>query len=267
MVKIKLLVSTFFTFFILISFVYETYANDFTSPNLRIIVDNKLLQNHGAILQDGIKIPARSFTTMFGANINFIKEIESIAITHNNKVFMPSSTIIGTTSYINPKYIGMIFGYNVQFFKDINILSINTNGENFNVNNTHNIIPTFNGYTEDDLDWLSRIIYAEARGELFEGMLAVGSVVMNRTDHPSYPNTIKEVILDRRNGIQFSPAANGTINNEPSLISFIAAVEVLEGKRNASDALFFMNPTIAATSWISTNRDYAFTLQNHSFFY
>lgn len=267
MIRIKLITINFFIFtFIFYSF--NVYANDFTKPNFRVIVDNVSIDSREAILVNNIvHVPVRPIAEMFGASVDFRDDISGVLIKHNERVFMPTSRIVNARSYIDLKYIEMIFGYTIEFFSDKNLLHISTNGQRFNLDNIFEIIPSFNGYSKQDLYWLSRLIYAEARGESFEGMLAVGSVVINRMYHYSYPDTVHEVIFDRRNGVQFSPTANGTINNSPSLKSFIAAVEVLEGKRNAGDALFFMNPRIASTNWISNNRSYAFTLQNHSFFY
>ena len=45
-----------------------------------------------------------------------------------------------------------------------------------------------------DLDLLARLISAEARGEPYEGQVAVGAVVLNRVEHPSFPNSIAGVI-------------------------------------------------------------------------
>ena len=44
------------------------------------------------------------------------------------------------------------------------------------------------------LDLLARLISAEARGEPYEGQVAVGAVVLNRVEHPSFPNSVAEVI-------------------------------------------------------------------------
>jgi len=60
--------------------------------------------------------------------------------------------------------------------------------------------------SEDDLSKLAAIIYCEARGESYEGMLAVGSVVMNRVNDTRFPNTIEAVIMSPG---QFSPVASG----------------------------------------------------------
>lgn len=121
-------------------------------------------------------------------------------------------------------------------------------------------------YNEDDLYWLARIISAESKGEPLKGQIAVGNVVLNRVRHKSYPNTIYGVIFDRKHGTQFSPVSFGTIYNEPSASSVIAAKICLEGYSISNSALFFMNPRIATTNWISKNRPYAFTIGNHDFY-
>ena len=121
-------------------------------------------------------------------------------------------------------------------------------------------------YNSDDLYWLSRIISAEARGESLEGQIAVGNVVLNRVRSRSYPNTIYGVIFDRKHGTQFSPVSYGTIYNTPAESSVIAAKICLEGYTLSEDILFFMNPRIATSNWISKNRPYAFTIGNHDFY-
>ena len=121
-------------------------------------------------------------------------------------------------------------------------------------------------YNEDDLYWLARIISAESKGEPFKGQIAVGNVVLNRVRHKSYPNTIYGVIFDRKHGTQFSPVSFGTIYNKPSESAIIAAKICLEGYSISNTALFFMNPRIATTNWISKNRPYAFTIGNHDFY-
>ena len=121
-------------------------------------------------------------------------------------------------------------------------------------------------YKEDDLYWLARIISAESKGEPLKGQIAVGNVVLNRVRHASYPSTIYGVIFDRKHGTQFSPVSYGTIYNEPTTSSIIAAKICLEGYSISNTALFFMNPRIATTNWISKNRPYAFTIGNHDFY-
>ena len=121
-------------------------------------------------------------------------------------------------------------------------------------------------YRDDEVFWLARIISAEAQGEPMKGKIAVGNVVLNRVRSSAYPNTIYGVIFDKKYGIQFSPVANGTIYNTPTAESIIAAKICLEGYSLSSDILYFVNPKVAPSSWISKNRPYAFTVGNHVFY-
>lgn len=121
-------------------------------------------------------------------------------------------------------------------------------------------------YDADEVYWLSRIISAEAAGEPMLGKIAVGNVILNRVRSPQYPNTIYGVIFDRRHGTQFSPVSFGTIYRTPTADSIIAAKMCLDGANLSSDILFFMNPRIATSNWISKNRPFAFRIGNHDFY-
>ena len=121
-------------------------------------------------------------------------------------------------------------------------------------------------YAEDAVFWLSRIISAEARGEDLRGKMAVGNVVLNRVRAAQFPNTIYGVIFDKKFGTQFAPTANGTIYNEPTAESIIAAKMCLEGYSITNTALYFFNPRYTSGSWVRENREYAFTLGNHVFY-
>lgn len=121
-------------------------------------------------------------------------------------------------------------------------------------------------YNPDELYWLSRIIEAEAGGEPFDGKLAVGSVILNRKLSDEFPDSIIDVIFDTANGVQFSPVANGTIYNEPSEDSILAAKMTLEGYVVTEDALYFLNQRIAQSFWIVENCTFVMTIGNHDFF-
>ena len=122
------------------------------------------------------------------------------------------------------------------------------------------------GYSEDDLYWLSRIISAEAKGEPMSGKLAVGTVVLNRVKSRDFPNTIYGVIFDRNGGVQFTPVANGEIYKTPTADSIEAARRLLDGERTSSEILFFINANIADSFWITENRKYVMTIGNHDFY-
>jgi spore germination cell wall hydrolase CwlJ-like protein len=52
-----------------------------------------------------------------------------------------------------------------------------------------------------DEEWIALNAYAEARGEGYDGMVAVTNVVINRVNDREFPNTIKDVIVQPK---QFS---------------------------------------------------------------
>ena len=122
------------------------------------------------------------------------------------------------------------------------------------------------GYPEEDLYWLSRIISAESRGESLEGQIAVGNVVLNRVDSRRYPDSIKDVVFDRQYGVQFEPVENGTVYNEPTQTSILAAKMALEGAQIVGESLYFYAPALSAGTWIVRNCTYYTTIGCHRFY-
>ena len=117
----------------------------------------------------------------------------------------------------------------------------------------YGIHPSRGGISREDLMLLARAIFAEARGESFTGQVAVGAVIMNRVNSAFFPDTVREVIMQRnRQTFQFTPVANGTINLEPNQTAIEAAVKALEGHDPTGGALFFYNPAISTDRWITT---------------
>lgn len=105
----------------------------------------------------------------------------------------------------------------------------------------------------EELMLLARLIHAEARGESFEGQVAVGAVIMNRLASPYFPKTIPEVVFQKSYRVyQFSPVGDGSINLEPDEEAFEAAKQALSGKDPTDGALFFYNPDISKDQWIRT---------------
>lgn len=118
-----------------------------------------------------------------------------------------------------------------------------------------------------DIYWLARIIYAEARGESYQGKVAVGNVIMNRVSSSSFPNSVYNVIFEYTGKIpQFSPVADGSIYNEPNSESIRAAEESYYGSKPVGSALYFFNPSKAAGTWIVRSRQYLTTIGNHAFY-
>ncbi|MDD3240991.1 MAG: cell wall hydrolase [Lachnospira sp.] len=94
-------------------------------------------------------------------------------------------------------------------------------------------------HTATDLAMLAAIIECEAGNQPYEGLLAVGSVVVNRVNNPRFDNTISGVIYAP---YQFSPVSSGRFSivlaRGASARCVQAAQEVLDGKININ-ALYF----------------------------
>ncbi|MTI60892.1 MAG: cell wall hydrolase [Firmicutes bacterium] len=104
--------------------------------------------------------------------------------------------------------------------------------------------------SREEIILLARIINGEARGESFRGKVAVGAVIINRVESDSFPNSIREVILQRN---QFSCLLDGQANFYPQKSSIDAARAALLGYDPTYGSLFFYNPKVATNvQWIST---------------
>jgi len=118
-------------------------------------------------------------------------------------------------------------------------------------------------YNSHEIYWLSRIIYAEANGQPFDGMIGVGNVVLNRVASARYPNSVEGVVFDPG---QFTPVDNGSIYNTPSSEAVLAAQMCLEGVNTVGGCMFFLNPSIADASWFNSARTYYTTIGGHAFY-
>lgn len=107
--------------------------------------------------------------------------------------------------------------------------------------------------SREEMMLLARLIHAEARGESFEGQVAVGAVILNRLDSPHFPKTIHDVVFQRNKRVyQFSPVGDGSINLEPNEKAVQAALQAISGIDPSRGALFFYNPDISGDKWIRT---------------
>ena len=115
--------------------------------------------------------------------------------------------------------------------------------------------------SSSDLNLLSRLIYAEARGEPYTGQVAVGAVVLNRVKKSSFPNTISGVIYQSG---AFSVVSDGQINLTPNETAKKAAQDALNGWDPSYGSLYYFNPNTATSSWI-WSRPHTVTIGNHRF--
>ena len=101
--------------------------------------------------------------------------------------------------------------------------------------------------TKDDIYLMSQVVYAESKGEPFDGKIAVASVILNRTTDSQFPDTIHGVITQKN---AFSCVRNGKIDVVPDGDSYNAVLKAIEGYDPTDEALYFYNPKIATCSWM-----------------
>ncbi|OFI05079.1 spore cortex-lytic enzyme precursor [Clostridium acetireducens DSM 10703] len=101
--------------------------------------------------------------------------------------------------------------------------------------------------TNPDVALLARLINGEARGEPYEGQVAVGAVVLNRTRSPQFPSTIAGVIYQPG---AYTAIADGQINAALEQSSVNAARDALNGWDPSEGALYYFNPVTATSKWI-----------------
>ncbi|MBP0990653.1 MAG: spore cortex-lytic enzyme [Oscillospiraceae bacterium] len=115
--------------------------------------------------------------------------------------------------------------------------------------------------SSSDYYLLAKIISAEARGESFEGQVAVGAVVLNRVKHPSFPNTVAGVIYQPG---AFSAVNDGQINQPIADSAYKAATAALNGWDPSGGAIYYYNPAKTSNKWIRS-REVITVIGNHVF--
>lgn len=117
------------------------------------------------------------------------------------------------------------------------------------------------GSSGGDVDLLARLISAEARGEPYEGQVAVGAVVLNRVKHPSFPNSISGVIYQHE---AFTCVYDGQFEQPVAESAYRAARDALNGWDPSYGAIYYFNPSTATSAWI-WSRPEIVTIGRHKF--
>lgn len=120
-----------------------------------------------------------------------------------------------------------------------------------------------NSNSTSDVQLLARAINGEARGEPYEGQVAVGAVILNRVKASNFPNTISGVIYQPG---AFTAVSDGQINValEDSATVVKAARDALNGWDPSGGAIYYFNPNTATNSWI-WSRPLIKTIGKHRF--
>jgi N-acetylmuramoyl-L-alanine amidase len=117
--------------------------------------------------------------------------------------------------------------------------------------------------SSSDIQLLARAINGEARGEPYEGQVAIGAVILNRVKDSRFPNTIAGVIYQSG---AFTAVSDGQINQamEDEATVMKAARDAMNGWDPTNGAVYYFNPATATNKWI-WSRPLIKTIGKHRF--
>ncbi len=117
------------------------------------------------------------------------------------------------------------------------------------------------GSNNSNVDLLARVVNGEARGESYEGQVAVAAVILNRVRHSSFPNSISGVVYQPG---AFDAVADGQINQPVEASCIRAAQDAMNGWDPTGGAIYYYNPVTATNKWIRGRKIVA-TIGKHVF--
>ncbi len=115
--------------------------------------------------------------------------------------------------------------------------------------------------TQANISLLARIISAEARGEPYTGQVAVGAVILNRIEHPSFPDTLSGVIFQKG---AFTAVTDGQFDQPVSDTAYSAARDALNGWDPTGGCIYYYNPKKTSNKFIYS-RPIVTVIGNHRF--
>ncbi|WP_332697741.1 cell wall hydrolase [Halalkalibacter lacteus] len=112
-----------------------------------------------------------------------------------------------------------------------------------------------------EIEKIAKIVHGEARGEPYEGQVAVAAVIKNRLHSSEFPSSVEGVIYQRN---AFTAVHDGQYDLTPTRASYKAVRDAWSGWDPSQGATYYYNPTIATSEWIFT-RTPKFTIGRHLF--
>lgn len=103
------------------------------------------------------------------------------------------------------------------------------------------------GFSQNDIQLMANAVYGESRGEPYTGQVAVASVILNRLESATFPNTVSGVIFEPR---AFTAVADGQIWLTPNETAKKAVLDAINGWDPTGNALYYFNPETATSAWI-----------------
>ena len=134
---------------------------------------------------------------------------------------------------------------------------------NNNFGEKNHVQAASSGNQSSDIQLMARAINGEARGEPYEGQVAVGAVILNRVKDSRFPNTIAGVIYQSG---AFTAVSDGQINVpiEENSTAYKAAEDAMNGWDPTGGCVYYFNPDTATNSWI-WSRPHVKTIGKHRF--
>jgi N-acetylmuramoyl-L-alanine amidase len=117
------------------------------------------------------------------------------------------------------------------------------------------------GSSNGNVDLLAHLVHGEARGEPYEGKVAVAAVVLNRTADSRFPETIAGVIYQPG---AFDAVTDGQFDLVPDTSAYNAARDALNGWDPTYGCVYYYNPATATSSWI-WSRPIIVSIGKHNF--
>lgn len=114
-----------------------------------------------------------------------------------------------------------------------------------------------------NVDMLAHVVYGEARGESYEGQVAVAAVILNRMESNEFPDTLSNVIF-QKNAI--TAVNDGQYWLQPDATAYQAVKDAFDGWDPTNGATYYYNPYTATDQWIFT-RPVIKQIGNHKFAY
>ncbi|MFS0727903.1 spore cortex-lytic enzyme [Paenibacillus sp. 1P07SE] len=117
------------------------------------------------------------------------------------------------------------------------------------------------GLSENDLKLMANAVYGEARGEPYEGQVAVAAVILNRLRDENFPDSVSGVIFEP---LAFTAVADGQIWLEPNDRARQAVEDAVKGWDPTKGCTYYFNPVTATSKWI-WSRPQVMTIGKHIF--
>ncbi len=229
----------------------------------------------GYLENDTVYVPLVSVSKALGATVSVDKFTHKTSISGNGKSLVllenkPYNILNGSFSFFKPENDNGTLYVTARFIADMFGADISWDSYRYEVN------LTLDGYTvpqeyvetrynDEDLLWLSRIVYCEAGSVSIDAKIMVANVILNRRESPQFPNTIQEVICDTRFGVQFPPSQSDIIYRTANTHTILACKVALNGVMLVPDCKYF-SYTSDNFSWVYENCTLYTVIGNQAFY-